>query len=255
MFEPKKVMIVDDSKLIRLTVRRILEAQGIEVTEMDTVEPLLEEPWRADDLDLLILDINLPGTDGITALKYMQTCDELKRLPVMILSSYSERTMVCKAIEYGAIEYMTKPVVDDELISRVINAIGPLQDGVTECICNEVSRAKRGNTSLSIIRAGIGNAPSTSLMQEIRKQLKGVLRSIDTVLISRGRLFIIVLPVTGISGCKVVKKKINNILECRREIVANVMLSQVSFPDDGDTAESLIALLNEKGDAVIDNAC
>lgn len=46
MFEPKKVMIVDDSKLIRLTVRRILEAQGIEVTELDTVDPLLEEPWR-----------------------------------------------------------------------------------------------------------------------------------------------------------------------------------------------------------------
>lgn len=92
-------------------------------------------------------------------------------------------------------------------------------------------------------------------MQEIRKQLRGVLRSIDTVLISRGNLFVLVLPVTGISGCKVVKKKISNILECRKEVAANIMLSQVSYPDDGDTAESLIALLNEKGDAFIDNAC
>ena len=143
----KKVMIIDDSKLIRMTLRRMLECQGVEVVELDRVEPLLDEPWRADDVDLLILDINLPGLDGIAALQRMQTIEALKCLPVMILTTYSDRKTVFKAIEYGAVEFMTKPINNVELINRVESIIGPLSDGISDCVYSEVSRAKRGGTA------------------------------------------------------------------------------------------------------------
>ena len=213
LFEPKKVMVIDDSKLIRMTVRKILESQGIEVVELDAAEPLLEEPWRADDVNMLILDISLPGIDGLTALQQMQCNEALKCLPVMILSTYSDRPTVCKAIEYGAVEFMTKPVIGENLINRVDSIIGPLHDGVSDCIYNEMSRAKRGGTYLSIISISMGKSLSICALREIQKQLKGMLRCIDSVLISQDRALIVVLPLTGQAGCMVVNRKISLALE------------------------------------------
>ena len=255
MFVAKKVMIIDDSRLIRLTVRRVLESQDIEVVELDSVDPLLEEPWRASDLDLLLLDVNLPGTDGISALKHMRNCEDLKCLPVMMLSSYSDRSTVCRAIEYGAVGFMTKPIVEDDLINRITNVLGPLSDGVSECLHNEINRAKRGNTTLSILKAKIGSKPSACMMRELKSQLKEVLRSIDSIWISRDHAFIIVLPITGEFGCKVVSKKIRKVLECRKDGAANFALAYVSFPDEGDNIESLLAVLNEKENTIFIDAC
>ena len=255
MFEPKKVMIIDDSKLIRMTVRKILESQGIEVVELDVAEPLLEEPWRADDVNMLILDINLPGIDGLSALQQMQCNETLKCLPVMILSTYSDRQTVCKAIECGAVEFMTKPVISENLINRVESIIGPLHDGVSDCIYNEMSRAKRGGTCLSIIRITVGKVLSICTLREMQKQLKEMLRSIDSVLISQEHSLIVVLPLTGQVGCMVVSKKISKVLESKKDLAADFFLSHVLFPENGDTADSLLELLKDKGSTPINDVC
>lgn len=255
MFEPKKVMVIDDSKLIRMTVRKILESQGVEVVELDAAEPLLEEPWRADDVNMLILDISLPGIDGLTALQQMQCNETLKCLPVMILSTYSDRPTVCKAIEYGAVEFMTKPVISENLINRVDSIIGPLHDGVSDCIYNEMSRAKRGGTCLSTIGITFGKPISLCTLRDMQKAIKGMLRSIDSVLISQERALIVVLPVTGQVGCMVVSKKISKALEGNTEIAADFLLSYVLFPENGDSADSLLALLKGKGSTPINDVC
>lgn len=241
MSGPKKVMIVDDSKLIRMTLRKMLECQGVEVAELDRVEPLLDEPWRAGDIDLLILDINLPGLDGIAALQRMQTMEALKCLPVMILTTYSDRKTVLKAIEYGAVEFMTKPINSVALLNRVESIIGPLRDGVGDCVTNEVSRAKRGGTPLSIINVAIGRALSGFMMREIQRQIQEQMRGIDSVLISRGHKVVVVLPVTGQSGCNVVTNKITQILAGRADVGDDFSLSCAYFPEDGNTADCLLA--------------
>ena len=237
----KKVMIIDDSKLIRMTLRRMLECQGVEVVELDRVEPLLDEPWRAGDVDLLILDINLPGLDGIAALQRMQTIEALKCLPVMILTTYSDRKTVFKAIEYGAVEFMTKPINNVELINRVESIIGPLSDGISDCVYSEVSRAKRGGTPLSIINVAIGQSLSSYMMKEFQKQIQEQMRGIDSVLISRQHTVVVVLPVTGESGCAVVTNKIRKVLAGRTDVGDEFSLSCAYFPEDGETADCLLA--------------
>ena len=241
MSGPKKVMIIDDSKIIRMTLRKMLECQGVEIAELDRVEPLLDEPWRAGDVDLLILDINLPGLDGISALQRMQTMEALKCMPVMILTTYSDRKTVYKAIEYGAVEFMTKPINSDTLINRIESIIGPLRDGISDCVANEVSRAKRGGTSLSIINVAIGRSLSGFMMREIQRQIQEQMRGIDSVLLSRGHTMVVVLPVTGQSGCKVVTNKIAQILAGRTDIGDDFSVSCAYFPEDGETADCLLA--------------
>lgn len=246
MFEPKKIMIIDDSKLVRMTVRKILEYYGVTVVELDRVELLLEEPWRAHDIHMLILDINLTGIDGLTALQNMKHSEILRNLPVMILTAMSDRSTVCKAIAFGAVEFMTKPIIREDLISRVENVIGPLNDGVKDCIGNEISRAKRGDTELSVIKITIDKSTPASIFRETQTQLQGILRSIDTVLVSRERAIIIVLPVTGRKGSLVVSKSIIEAMEGREDLAFDFFLSQAVYPDNGDSVDTLLASLQEE---------
>ncbi len=246
MFEPKKVMIIDDSKLVRMTIRKILEYYRVAVVELDRVEPLLEDPWRARDIQLLILDINLPGIDGITALQTMQHNEVLKNLPVMILTAISDRPTVCKAIALGAVEFLTKPIIREDLISRVENLIGPLNDGVRDCISNEINRAKRGGTALSIIMITFENSTPTRIFRETQTQLQGILRSIDTVLVSRERAITVVLPVTERKGSLIVSKAIIDAIEGRKDVTINFFLSQAVYPHNGDSVDALLTSLKEE---------
>jgi DNA-binding response OmpR family regulator len=246
-------MIIDDSKLIRMTVRKFLEDYGVAVVELDRVEPLLEEPWRAHDINLLILDINLSGIDGISALQSMKRNETLRTLPVMILTAVSDRSTVCKAIAFGAVEFMTKPIVREELIGRIENVIGPLNDGVNDSIRKEISRAKRGKTELSIIRISFEKSTQPGIIRDTQLQLQGILRSIDSVLVSRDRAIIIILPVTGRTGSLVVSKSIIEAIEGRTDVSVNFFLSQAVYPDNGDSADALLLSLKEEEIETINN--
>ena len=239
----KKVMIVDDSKLIRMTVKKTLEYHGIQVAELDCVETLLEEPWRTQDLDLLILDINLPGMDGISALRLMQEDPELKKLPVMIMTAYSECHNVHNAIKSGAVEFVIKPFVSEDLIERVENIIGPLQDDIRDCVFDEINRAKRGNTPLSIIKISFTKPPAISVARKIQQLLQEMLRRIDSVLISEENCLVAVLPITGEEGCLLVNEKISKALEEGADIPTGFAISCAFFTKEDDNADELLELL------------
>ena len=246
MYQQKKVMVIDDSKLIRLTVRKILEEQAVTVIELDQVEPLLQEPWRARDVDLLILDLNLSGLDGISAMQRMQCNDALRRLPIMILTATSDRQTVCKALACGAVEFMTKPVIRDELLRRVENVIGPLDDGIGDQLKNEISRAKRGNTAISLIKITLDKSLPSQIVRDTQLKLQATLRSIDSVLVSREMAIIVILPVTGREGALVVSNTITEAITDRKNVAIDFSLAQAVYPDDGKNAEELLKSLKEK---------
>ena len=246
MFKPKKVMVIDDSKLVRLTVRKILEEQAVAVVELDQIELLLQEPWRARDLDLLILDLNLSGLDGISAMQKMQSIDALRKLPIMVLTSTADRLTVCRALSCGAVEFMTKPVSRPELLRRVENVLGPLDDGIVDQIKNEISRSKRGNTALSLIKITLDKSLPSQIVRDTQLKLQATLRSIDSVLVSREMAIIVILPVTGREGCLVVSNTITEAITDRKDVAIDFSLAQAVYPDDGKDAEKLLKSLKEK---------
>ena len=104
----------DDPKMIRLT-RRNLEQAGYRVVSASD-GPSAIELVEAEDPDLLILDVMMPGMDGCEVLKRLR---EFTWLPVIILSGKDDEQDIVRGLEAGADDYVTKPFASRELLARV----------------------------------------------------------------------------------------------------------------------------------------
>jgi DNA-binding response OmpR family regulator len=247
----KKVLIIEDCNLIRLEVKRILEKYGLEVLELNKAEPLFEAPWRFQDIDLLLLDIILPGMDGLAALEKLRAEEAWACLPIIILSGRSDMGSVRRAIQAGAINFIRKPFSRDELLLRVEQAIGSpvLSEDSNktelEVLANkEINRAKRGNTSVSFVEIGFSNEKQLANLQEyvLWRKAGEILRDIDSVLINNRQNLFLILPLTGFDGAKVAVEKIRQLfIELGNKDMKH---SIATFPTDGETAEILLQSLD-----------
>jgi len=113
-----KVAIVDDHPLLREGVRKILESEpDIEViAEAENVSGLVSLTENTD-LDLLILDISLPGRSGLDALAEIRK--KRPQLPVLVLSMHPEDRYALRALKAGASGYVTKASAAEELLGAV----------------------------------------------------------------------------------------------------------------------------------------
>ncbi|HHN75490.1 MAG TPA: response regulator transcription factor [Acidobacteria bacterium] len=110
-----KVRIVEDDRVTLRLVERLLQSRGYQVVGTPTAEGAVEHLEQAE-FDLLILDVGLPGIDGITF------CRELRSkwfLPVIMLTARSGSREKVEGLEVGADDYLTKPFESDELLARV----------------------------------------------------------------------------------------------------------------------------------------
>jgi len=115
----KNVLIVDDSKSIRNEVAEILERAGYGVIEAaDGVEALARLNEQAA-ISLVVLDVNMPGMNGLDVLERIQSDHRERNLPVLMLTTEAERTLVERAKKAGAKGWLLKPIKTDLLVSTV----------------------------------------------------------------------------------------------------------------------------------------
>ena len=111
----KKVLIIDDAATARLYHRQILEAEGYEVNEAANGYEALEKVL-AQQVDLLLVDVNMPKMDGYTFLKTLRQDDQgLNDIPAIIISTESELRDARAAYLVGANLYLTQPVKPPQL--------------------------------------------------------------------------------------------------------------------------------------------
>ena len=111
----KKILIVEDDPSIAELQKDYLEVAGFEVSWRDNgLEGL--KSLRENEFDLLILDIMLPGMDGLEILRGMK---EEKDIPVLLVSARKEEIDKIKGLSLGADDYITKPFSPGELVARV----------------------------------------------------------------------------------------------------------------------------------------
>ena len=118
-----RILLVDDHALVRRGLRGLLEEDLplVEVFEAENAQQatmlLLAEEW-----DLVLLDINMPGRNGLEVL------EEIRRLhlqlPVIVLSAYSEGEFALRAFKLGAAAYLNKQSASDELLVAVKRVLG-----------------------------------------------------------------------------------------------------------------------------------
>ena len=114
-----RILVIDDARVIRLSVKTIFEKLGVEVLELDSVEGLFDEVWKYHRADLIFLDIDLPGMDGLTALDKIRQDKIFARIPIIMLTGNAEPQIVKKAISAGIIDYVRKPFTSESLLRRV----------------------------------------------------------------------------------------------------------------------------------------
>jgi two-component system chemotaxis response regulator CheY len=114
-----RILVVDDSSLVRLYYRSALEKAGFEVEQaingIEAMERVLSQPF-----DLVIVDVNMPRMDGFTFMRALRSgAADVATLPALMISTESEAQDVAEARASGANFYLVKPVAEAELVRHV----------------------------------------------------------------------------------------------------------------------------------------
>ncbi len=116
-----RVVIAEDEAIVRLDLKEIMEEEGYEVVGETGRGDEAVELVRAHRPDLAILDIKMPGSDGLTAAREINA----ERLcAVLILTAFSQRDLIEQARNAGALAYLVKPFQKSELLPAIEMAIG-----------------------------------------------------------------------------------------------------------------------------------
>jgi two-component system, chemotaxis family, chemotaxis protein CheY len=115
----KNVLIVDDAKSIRNEVTDVLTRAGYNVTEAaDGTEALVYLAGQAP-VNLVVLDVNMPGMNGLDVLDRIQLEHKARNIPILMLTTEAERVLVERAKKAGAKGWLLKPIKPELLISTV----------------------------------------------------------------------------------------------------------------------------------------
>jgi len=115
-----RVLIVEDDPAVRDVVEYALSREGMETETASDGEKALESLRAARPFDLVVLDVMLPGTDGISVCQELRNGDSPSTdAPVVMLTAHDDEMSVVVGLEVGADDYVTKPFRPRELVSRV----------------------------------------------------------------------------------------------------------------------------------------
>ena len=114
-----RILVVDDSSLIRLYYQDALEKAGFDVKQaINGIEAI--EKVLADDFDLLVVDVNMPGMDGFSFIRELRRrSEDIAALPVLMITTEAGEQDFADARDAGANYYLVKPVSEADLVAHV----------------------------------------------------------------------------------------------------------------------------------------
>ena len=115
------VCIIDDDEAIRESLRLLLYAEGMRSSVYESADAFLAED-SPPMFDCLLLDIRMPGTDGIELFRILN--QKTLPYPVIFITGHGDIPLAVSAIQLGAYDFLTKPFQQGELVEKVRSAIG-----------------------------------------------------------------------------------------------------------------------------------
>ena len=113
------ILVVDDSEFMRRVIRNILEAGGHKVIEAKNSEEAVRV-FQEQGADIVTMDIVMPETDGIEAVKRLKDIDD--KVKIIMISALGHQRTVMRALEAGALDFIMKPFTSDDVLESV-NAV------------------------------------------------------------------------------------------------------------------------------------
>ena len=114
----ERILVVDDDEDILELVRYNLTKENFQVISVTTGEEALGK-LKKESFDLILLDLMLPGRDGLDTCRIIKRSPETSHLPIMMITAKSEDTDVVLGLELGADDYVTKPFSPRVLLARI----------------------------------------------------------------------------------------------------------------------------------------
>ncbi|HKK02253.1 MAG TPA: diguanylate cyclase [Desulfuromonadales bacterium] len=250
-------LIADDSKSARSQIINILKGATPFKTFLEAGNGNEAFKMLLDaSVDVIICDLEMPELDGLKFLKLISTREELRNIPVVVVTVNDDLETKIKGLEYGASDYVTKPFNPEELVARVKvqHKIKSLQDHLKknnelllnlsnidpltqlfnrryflETLEKELMRSSRANTSFSLLMLDIdhfkqindtyGHQAGDRALEEVAKLLRQHLRQYDIAARFGGDEFALVLPHTKLPQALDVAERLRAAVET------------LSFPD------------------------
>jgi diguanylate cyclase (GGDEF)-like protein len=247
------VLVADDDGVTRAMVSAWLGDAGFAViTARDGDEAL--EAARAQQPDLLLVDVTMPGPDGYDVCREIQAASAVPP-PVIFLTAHTATTARVAGLDAGAVDYIVKPFARAELLARVRAALRTkaVHDGLAERATRDgltglfnrteldlqaeaaVRLAERHDRPLSCLMADIdhfkqindriGHAAGDAVLREVARRIVRACRASDVVGRYGGEEFLVILPETVAEDAATAGDKIRRVLSERPIVVAGAALT------------------------------
>lgn len=245
-----KILIVDDNPIQVEHLRICLLKLGYNVHFTTNADEAINTA-ELKMPDLILLDVVMPEEDGYAICRILKSNNATKDIPVIFVTSRSDKWDKIKGFDIGAFDYITKPFCIEEALVRIRNAVSlkqfqdelkkknsilevlSIRDELTllynrryalKRLDEEIERANRYNHIFSCIMIDIdyfkkvndtfGHPVGDIALKNLGELLRKNLRAVDIAARCGGEEFLIILPETGLSGAEAAAEKLRKLVEC-----------------------------------------
>jgi FixJ family two-component response regulator len=114
------VFVIDDDAAVRASIQGLLKSVGLQSVSFGTAQEFLRSK-RPDGPSCLVLDVRLPGVNGLDFQRDL--ADKGSRIPIIFITGHGDIPMTVKAMKSGAVEFLTKPFRDQDLLDAINQAL------------------------------------------------------------------------------------------------------------------------------------
>ena len=196
------VVLVDDHTMLRQGLRRALEAEGVKVVGEASDGDEGVKVALATKPDVVLMDVSMPGSDGIDATRKLVGADNRQR--VVMLTMHVDRDIIDRAIKAGAVGYLTKDATISEVIEAIrlaANGDRPMSPRLAAAMLNEAKKdsealiSAREEEVLQLVADGLGTTEIADKLYISQKTVKNHLASIYEKLNARDRTQAVLMAV------------------------------------------------------------
>lgn len=267
------ILCIDEFGITKVELANILKNLDINIInardENDALDVL---SGMITPVSAIVWSLNSTELKDFEAIKKVNGKDEYKNIPIVIISKFTGKKYVMKAVESGAVDYIAKPYDETAVLKKLCKVMGiPFEKAVErmnhedfvtynfyEMFNKEIKAAARGGYPMTLVLVSV--VPNSSEVEHggevdelavlIASVLKTKLRETDIVFNCGGNSLIVILPFTGKDNVDCIKKKIYDTYNDHTMIKPkkkgyDLVFSSVTYPDDGRVKEKLLEKLEQ----------